>query len=113
MIAEVSTKEKLYTIEEYFKREELANVKSEYRNGKLIAILSGSYKHSRIIMNISGTLFGIVDNDDYSVVTSDHQIQIPQFNHFVYSDTCVVKGEPEFYKGANQGLRFIKSIIDF
>ena len=49
MVAEVLTKEKLYTVEEYFKLEEMVSSKSEFRNGKIITTSGGSLNHSRII----------------------------------------------------------------
>lgn len=104
MVAEVLTKEKLYTIEEYFKLEEMASDKNEFRDGKIVAMSGGSYKHSRIITNIVGLLFNLIDDEIFSVINSDHQIQIPAYNHFVYSDTFVIKGEPQLYKGGNQGI---------
>ena len=104
MVAEVLVKEKLYTVEEYFKLEEMASGKSEFRNGKIITMSGGSYNHSKIVLNIAIILASLVDEDTFDVVSSDHQIQIPEYNHFVYSDTCVIKGEPKFYKGGNQGI---------
>ena len=74
MVAEVLTKEKLYTVEEYFKLEEMASCKSEFRNGKIITTSGGSLNHSRIILEIAITLSRLIDEDIFEVFSSDHQI---------------------------------------
>ena len=104
MVAEVLAKEKLYTVEEYFKLEEMASCKNEFRNGKIVAMSGGSLNHSRIVLNIAIIVSQLIDENTFEVFGSDHQIQIPAYNHFVYSDTFVIKGEPQLYKGGNQGI---------
>ena len=103
MIADLVV-EKHYTIEEYFIMEERANCKSEFRNGKIFKMLEGTYSHSKIGLNIAIASSNVIGDDNYEVVSNDHAIYIPKYNHFVYSDTCVIKGEPEFHKGRNQGI---------
>ena len=105
MIAEVL--EKLYTVEEYFKQEERANYKSEFRNGKIVPKLrdaGGSFAHNKIGLNIAVALSNILKDDLYDVINSDHAIHIPKPNHFVYADVSVVKGEPQLYNDGNQGI---------
>ncbi len=97
MIAEVLKKEKTYTVEAYFKQEECSNYKNEFRNGKIIAMAGGSYAHNLIIGNIFAYLFFNL-NDIFSVLNSEVAIYMTEHHHFVYSDTAVLKGKPEFYK---------------
>ena len=103
MVAEVLVKEKLYTVEEYFKLEEMASSKSEFRNGKIVSLPLESYYHNKIALNIAANLFQLINHNEFDLVKS-HQIQIPEYNHFVYPDTFVIKGEPQLYKGGNQGI---------
>lgn len=96
MTVQTLIREKTYTIEEYFKMEEKANQKSEFRNGKIVAMPGGTFNHAKIGGNIFANLYATLD-EDYDVISSDYAIHLPEFNHIVYSDTCVIKGEPEFH----------------
>lgn len=105
MIAEVlaKEKEKVYTLEEYFELEEKATQKSEFRNGKIIAMPEGTITHGIIIGNIFANLF-INLADQYTVLNSEIAIYIPSHNHSVYADNCVVKGELEQHRNKNRAI---------
>jgi Uma2 family endonuclease len=96
MTANVLAKETQYTVEEYFKIEELSNHKSEFRNGKIIAMAGGSYEHGKISLNIAIALAMLLNDTDFDVISSDQAIFIPEHNRYVYSDAAVIKGEPQF-----------------
>jgi Uma2 family endonuclease len=91
-------KEQLYTVDEYFDLEERGNHKNEFRNGKIIAMAGGTYAHNKISLNIAIALAMILDSDYFDIISNDQAIFIPEHHHFVYSDTAVLKGEPQFYE---------------
>jgi len=99
-------KEKTFTLEEYFKREEKATYKNEFQNGKIIPMAGGTISHSDISCNIYHNLRLTLKQEEKKIriFGSDQKIFIPAFNHIVYSDTFVVKGKLETYKGGNQAI---------
>lgn len=109
MIAEAeilkAKKPKLYSLEEYFKLEEKALHKSEFRNGKIINMPGGTLAHNIIKVNITSRLFvALIENEDYYVFDSDQKIFIPVHMHNVYADASVVSGEPKMYQNSNQAI---------
>jgi Uma2 family endonuclease len=107
MVAEilVESKQRLYTIEEYFELEEKADYKSEFRNGKIVKMSGGTLSHNRIKITISSLLFMLaLQMRTFETFDSDQKIYLPQFNHGVYADAAVVIGEPEMYKDGNQAI---------
>ncbi|MFK7946639.1 MAG: Uma2 family endonuclease [Saprospiraceae bacterium] len=102
MVAEILAKKivQSYSLEEYLELEEKAAYKSEFRNGKIVKITEGTFAHTRLISNIF-KLLGRLEDDTFETLSSDQTIFIPAYNQAVYSDTLVIKGEPEFYEGNN------------
>lgn len=99
-----SVEEKIYTLEEYFELEEKATYKSEFHNGKIIAMAGGTIPHNKISGNLYHYLRIAVKHKDCEVFNSDQKIYIPAHHRGVYSDTCVVKGEIKTFKGGNQAI---------
>jgi len=99
-------KEKTFTLEEYFKREEKTKYKNEFQNGKIIPMAGGTISHGKIGGNVHFYLRTMLNDGakNCEVFNSDQKIFIPAFNHIVYSDTFVVKGKLETYKGGNQAI---------
>lgn len=97
---------KRYTLEEYFKLEEKSLYKNEFVNGKIIPMAGGSYNHNTLSGTIHAILFMLFFNSDkiISVHNSDQKVYISNFNKNTYTDTCLVIGEPEFYKNGNQAI---------
>ncbi len=97
----VASKEKLYTIEEYFELEERSAVKHEFHNGKLISMAGGTHLHNEIALKVAAALLQIVKTipKKFKVYNSDMRIQIPEFQSFVYPDAVVVCEKPEFWEG--------------
>lgn len=111
MVAEVLVAEKIYTVAEYFELEEKAQYKSEFRNGKIVAMAGGTLAHSMIIGNIFGYLFATLA-DDFMVLNSEIAIFLPTYNHFVYADNCIVESLPKLYKNNKQAIINPKVIFE-
>ena len=103
MVAEILAKEKLYTIEEYFDIIEKSNHKNEFRNGKIVEMPGGSFSHNKIIGNIYAQLYNLLE-DNYDVIHSEQAIYLPQYNHILYADNCIIKGDPQMYQGKKIAL---------
>jgi Uma2 family endonuclease len=102
MVASILEKQavQVYSLAEYLELEEKAAYRSEFRNGKIIKMLGGTFAHTRLISNIF-KLLGKLEGDTFETLSSDQTIFIPAYNQAVYSDTLVITDEPEFYEGNN------------
>ncbi len=92
---------RLYSLEEYFKREERALHKHEFFNGKIITMPGGTYNHDRLSVKITYELEGFVErnNIDFSVNGSNLKVWIENYNSAVYPDALVICEKPAFYDG--------------
>jgi Uma2 family endonuclease len=91
---------KVYTFEEYLRREEKAVEKHEFYNGKIIRMPEGTNIHSEISMNI-GTAIKIALRlipVKFRVYNSDLKIRIEPVDVGVYPDALVICKEPEFWQ---------------
>lgn len=113
MIAEIAIKKdkiksvsKRYSLEEYFHLEEKAPNKNEFVNGKIIPMSGGTINHG----NLGGTIYALLlmlffnTEEDINVYSSDQKVYITPYNKNTYTDTCVVIGQTETYKGGNQAI---------
>jgi len=93
-------KEKLYTLEEYLALEELADYKSEFWDGTIVAMAGGKPNHNRIANSIGRVVENELDkkNKNCSTFNSDQKVYIPKFNHGVYPDCLVICGKEELHE---------------
>ena len=103
---EAIDKEKLLTVEEYYKLEESATQKHEFNHGKLTPMPGGSISHNRIKGNIFFSLKSFSKQVDKAieVLDSDQKIYVPDYDSHVYSDTCVIIGKPKLLSKAKQAV---------
>lgn len=95
-----SEQPKLFTVEQYFKREEKAKNKSHFINGEIIKMAGGSFNHNKIATNI---LVGFANRikklrEKYHALNSDQKVYIPSKNSFLYPDALVISGQPEYWE---------------
>ena len=93
-------KPKVYTFEEYLRREEKSIEKHEFYNGKIIKMAGGTYIHSLIASNIV-TAINIAINSlpqIYYVHGSDLKIRLEESNIGVYPDALVICKEHQFWE---------------
>ncbi|MGI4790927.1 MAG: Uma2 family endonuclease [Janthinobacterium lividum] len=85
-----------YTPEEYLKRERMADYKSEYFSGEIIAMAGAKRKHNLIAGNIFALLNILLREAFCEVYTNDMKVQADRARQFSYPDVVVVRGEPQF-----------------
>ncbi len=92
-----------YLTKEYLALEEKAEFRSEFDNGEIIAMAGGSFKHLRIIPNLTRYLGNKLSNDCEALPT-ELKIRVELFNRFYYPDLVVLCGKPEFYQERNDTI---------
>lgn len=91
---------KVYTFEEYLRREEKSVERHEFYNGKIIKMSGGTAKHSEIATNIA-TAIKIVVRPlpiKFRVYNSDLKIRIESIDSGVYPDALVVCEAPNYWQ---------------
>ncbi|MFK7982418.1 MAG: Uma2 family endonuclease [Saprospiraceae bacterium] len=88
-----------YTLEEYLALEEVAEYKSEFWDGTIVAMAGGKPNHNKIANSIGRVIENELDkkNKNCSTFNSDQKVFIPKFNHGVYPDCMVICGEEELH----------------
>lgn len=88
--------QKLFTPEEYLALEEIAEYRSEYEDGEIIAMAGGTISHARMISNISRVIGNKLSGDCESLA-SNMRVWAESYRKFYYPDVIVLCGEPIFY----------------
>lgn len=107
----MQTQERIYSPEEYLALEETADFRSEYYNGQIFSIASGSLNHNRIGGNLVAAL-NLFLTDDYDVFTSNMRLWVPQAGLYTYPDVLVVAGALEFAEGRKDTITNPKLIVE-
>ena len=84
-----------YTIEEYVRIEEYANLKHEYLDGQVWAMAGGTPEHARIAAAISGALTSQLRGRRCAVYSSDARVRDVATGLDTYPDLTVVCGHEE------------------
>jgi Uma2 family endonuclease len=84
------------SVEEYFRLEAAADSRHEYRDGIVVAMAEGTYRHSLISSNVIGDLHVHLKGKDCHPLESNLRIRIPRKSKYYYADSMVVCGEPRF-----------------
>lgn len=94
---------KLYTpektflsLDDYRIAEEVAEFKSEYRDGEVVQINGGTYEQNGIALNWVTGLKVALKGQNYQVRAGDMRLWIPQYRQGVYPDVFVIAGDPIF-----------------
>ena len=93
---EAAAAQTLFTPEEYIVRERKAEIKSEYLNGRIVAMSGASRAHNLITRNISGELYVQLKGRTCESYTNDMRVRIPSPMSYTYPDVVVVCDEPRF-----------------
>ncbi|MEE8585320.1 MAG: Uma2 family endonuclease [Acidobacteriota bacterium] len=83
------------SIEEYLAAERQSEIKSEYWNGRMVAMSGASRSHNLIVVNIASELRMQLKGRDCEVYAGDMRLRIPSTNFYTYPDVIVVCGQPE------------------
>lgn len=84
-----------YSIQDYLELEYAAESRSEYRNGKIVAMSGGTLNHSNISARMLALLISGIGTKNCIPYTSDARIFIEKANSFVYPDAMVICGPVE------------------
>lgn len=85
------------TEEEYFARESVAEARSEYVDGQIIAMAGASLDHSQIISNFVQTIGPQLRKRGCRTVTNDVMVH-PSPTRYYYPDIVMVCGNPQLDK---------------
>jgi Uma2 family endonuclease len=89
----------LYTPEEYLALERNAEFKSEYRDGRIVAMAGATFPHVTIVGNVQAELRARLRGSPCRAVASDMRVQVAGGRRYTYPDVVAVCGEPRFMDG--------------
>lgn len=90
------------TAEQYLALERVAEFKSEFINGELVAMAGGGAPHSIIALNVGGELRARLRGSSCQPYNSDMRVNVDATGLYTYPDVAVVCGESRF---PNDGRR--------
>jgi len=96
--------EKFISKEEYLDREAVAETKSEYHNGKIVAMVGAQEIHNRIVGNLIIRLGMYLLDKDCQVYPSDFLLYVPECDDYFYPDITVVCDNVEIAEEKRNGL---------
>jgi Uma2 family endonuclease len=82
------------TPEEYLARERHAEFRSEYLNGRILAMTGASLEHAGIVLSIGSTLRDRLRARGCRVFVNDVRVQITSVSGYVYPDIVALCGVP-------------------
>lgn len=88
---EEKTKEKIYTVEEYFELEKHSDIRHEFINGKLIAMPGESVTANRIADNCGFQLRLSLNKRGYDTIRHDVRTVLENRKKYRYPDVAVAK----------------------
>ena len=88
-----------YTPEEYLALERNAEFKSEYLDGRIVAMTGATIAHVTITGNVNGELRQRLRGGPCRAVASEMRVQVGEGRRYVYPDVVAFCGEPRFMDG--------------
>jgi Uma2 family endonuclease len=89
-----------YTPEEYLALERHAEFKSEYIDGRIVAMTGASAPHNRIAGSVHAELRARFRNGPCEAFIGDMRVQVGEGRRYTYPDVVAVSGEPRFQDGS-------------
>ena len=86
----------LPTAEEYLAVERAAETKSEYHDGRILAMAGGTGPHSQVAVKIAGALDRATAARGCHIFNSDMKLRIRENNRVCYPDVSGLCGRPEY-----------------
>jgi Uma2 family endonuclease len=86
----------VYTTEEYLARERMAEAKSEYLDGEVLAMAGASRAHNLITGNVFGELRQQLRGRPCEAYTADLRVRVRQTGLYTYPDVAVACGDIQF-----------------
>ena len=88
----------LYSPEEYFKLEETAEFKHEYRDGDIIPMSGGTTNHNQIAGNAYFQLKLALRGQKYRLFIGDVRLWMAEHRLYTYPDLMVIKGDVIYHE---------------
>ena len=82
------------TAEEYLRREQDAEFRSEYLRGEMFAMAGASANHNLIVLNAGASLREQLKKEPCRVYPSDLKLKVEATGLYTYPDLSIVCGEP-------------------
>jgi Uma2 family endonuclease len=82
--------------EEYLRRERAADSRSEYRDGRIVAMSGASRGHNLIVVNVIAHVRPHLRGGGRESYVADMKVRLVGSFKYVYPDIVVVCGEPQF-----------------
>ena len=92
----MQTQQSKYTPEEYLAQEEVAQFRSEYRDGEIVPMTGGSINHNQIAGNIYAFLKFRLRQTNWKPYIGDLRVWIPRYRQYTYPDVFLIEGQPVF-----------------
>ncbi|NJN21756.1 MAG: Uma2 family endonuclease [Leptolyngbya sp. RL_3_1] len=90
---------KTYTTAEYLALEVESDLRSEYRQGEIVAMTGGTPAHNEIIGNLIFLLKAALRGQPYSVFVTDQRLWVPESDIYTYPDAMVMPRPVELQSG--------------
>ena len=88
-----------YTPDEYFALDRGAEFKSEYRDGRIVAMTGATMAHATLTGNVHAGLHARLRGGPCRVFVSDMRTQVGGGRRYTYPDVTAVCGAPRFIDG--------------
>ncbi len=92
----MQTQQRYYTPEEYLAQEEVAEFRSEYRDGEIVPMTGGSINHNQIAGNVYAFLKVMLRKTHIKPYIGDLRLWISQYQQYTYPDVFLIQGQPVF-----------------
>lgn len=86
----------VYTTEEYLARERMAEAKSEYLGGEILAMAGASRAHNLITVNLSRELSQQLRGRPCEAYSADMRVRVRETGLYTYPDVVVACGDIQF-----------------
>ncbi len=85
---------------EYLRREALAEHRSEFDEGRVIAMAGASRNHNQIVLNIAGALNSALRDRPCNVYSTDLRVAVQTGSRYFYPDVVIACGKEEYQTDA-------------
>jgi Uma2 family endonuclease len=82
-------------LDDYLAAEDVAEVRSEYVDGEVVAMVGGSLEHGTIVHNLDGILYTQLRGGPCRTVSQGTHVRIERTDRVFYPDIAVYCGEPK------------------
>jgi Uma2 family endonuclease len=107
----VRVKTSKYTPQQYLALEEKAEYRSEFWNGKIVAMSGATIDHQQIVANFTEFL-GTKVRGKCRIFPSEMKIWVKKRDKFFYPDLTIICDQPDFYKNRRDTITNPKLLIE-